>query len=118
MLEYEKAMLLQQQAREHNIPADLSVLKELNESVARFQKFQREYSDYKRYRQQMQKRLSEEGGPMNPALVNTRFTSQFARRLIEEYGKLRISHALPPAGEVKEEDEDLYFNKEMLEQDL
>jgi hypothetical protein len=46
-------MLIQKMAREHGVPEDLSILKKLRESVARFEKFQREYSDYKRYRQRV-----------------------------------------------------------------
>jgi len=40
-------------ARDQGVPEDLSILKKLRESVARFEKFQREYSDYKRYRQRV-----------------------------------------------------------------
>jgi|LauGreDrversion4_2_1035121.scaffolds.fasta_scaffold08941_2 hypothetical protein len=49
-------MKLQQIARDDSIPEDLSILKRLKESVARFEKFQREYSDYKRYRERIIKK--------------------------------------------------------------
>jgi antitoxin component of RelBE/YafQ-DinJ toxin-antitoxin module len=60
-------MILQQLARDKSIPEDLSILKKLRESVTRFEKFQREYSDYKRYREKVLKSTS-------VSLVETRFT--------------------------------------------
>ena len=48
-------MQIQQLARESQIPEDLSILKRLKDSVARYEKFQREYSDYKRYRTRLLK---------------------------------------------------------------
>lgn len=72
-------MLLQQLARDKSIPEDLSILKRLRESVARFEKFQREYSDYKRYRERILKSTT-----TTAAIVETRFTCQFVKKLIEE----------------------------------
>lgn len=55
---YDKAMLLSQLSREKQIPEDLSILKQLKDSVARFEKFNREYSDYKRFRDRIKKQTT------------------------------------------------------------
>ena len=64
------------------MPEDLGILKRLRESVARFEKFQREYTDYKRYRSRVLKRTDEQVQKI--ITVETRFTAQFLRKLIED----------------------------------
>lgn len=48
------------------------------------------------------------------SIVETRFTCQFVKKLIDDQTKLRIEQSKPLEGE----DDDLYFDKEMLEGDL
>jgi hypothetical protein len=45
-ISYQKALKLQKQARESQIPDDIPVLRRLNQSVLKFEKFRRECSDY------------------------------------------------------------------------
>ena len=79
-------MLLSQMARDNHIPEDLSILKRLKESVARFEKFNREYSDYKRFRDRVKKqKLQSIAG-----VADVRFTVGFIRKLIEESKRLEI----------------------------
>lgn len=73
-------MILQKLASDKQIPEDLSILKRLRESVATFEKFQREYKDYKRHRE----RTLSRGPQKDASLANTRFTCTFVRKLIEE----------------------------------
>lgn len=49
-ISYQKAMELQRQARDQQIPDDIPVLKRLNQSVQRFEKFRRLCTDYYRFR--------------------------------------------------------------------
>ena len=97
-------MLIQQLARDQGVPEDLSILKKLRESVARFEKFQREYSDYKRYRQRV---LS----GTNQVSREPRFTTAFLQRLLDEQTVLDIQQSV-------QDDEDLYFDKELILADL
>jgi hypothetical protein len=91
------------------VPEDLSILKRLRDSVARFEKFNREYSDYKRYRTRLIKSKGQQYSVS--ALLDQRFTTAFIHKLIEEQGKLQIE------GGDSQEDEDS-FDREMLEGDL
>jgi len=81
-------------------------LKRLRDSVARFDKFNREYSDYKRYRARLLKSKGQQYSVS--ALLDQRFTTAFIHKLIEEQGKLQID---------SQDDED-GFDREMLEGDL
>jgi hypothetical protein len=42
-------------ARERHIPEDIPILRKLNESVGRFERFRKEYADYRRFRERMKK---------------------------------------------------------------
>lgn len=103
-------MQLQQYARDHNIPEDLSVLKILNESLVKFDKFQREYSDYKRFRERVSKRM-----PGTPPLLDARFTCNYVRRLLDDSDRLRIEQTV---SHIDTEEAHQYFNRGMLIGDL
>ena len=49
----EKAMMLENLAREKQIPKDIPILKKLNESVAKFEKFRKDYAEYRKFRERM-----------------------------------------------------------------
>ena len=46
---YQKALKLQSQARESQIPDDIPVLRKLNQSILKYEKFIRECADYQRF---------------------------------------------------------------------
>jgi len=52
-ISYQKAMRLQRQARESQIPDDIPVLKRLNQSVLSFEKFKRQCVEYYRFRERL-----------------------------------------------------------------
>lgn len=81
-------------------------MKRLRDSVARFDKFNREYSDYKRYRTRLLKSKGQQYSVS--ALLDQRFTTAFIHKLIEEQSKLQID---------SQDDED-GFDREILEGDL
>ncbi len=72
--------------------------------MARFEKFQREYSDYKRYRSRVV-----QGN--NQVSRESRFTTGFLQRLLDEQTALDIQQST-------QEDEDMYFDREMIRGDL
>ena len=55
-ISYQKAMKLQRQARESQIPEDIPVLKRLNQSVERFEKFRRQCTEYYRFRDRIKQK--------------------------------------------------------------
>lgn len=92
------------------MPEDLSILKRLRESVARFEKFNREYSDYKRYRARL---IKSKGLQYSTStLLDQRFTTHFIQKLIDE------QHALQIDADNNQDNDDEAFDKDMLEGDL
>ena len=49
-------MKLQNQAKDSNIPDDIPVLKKLNQSIQRFDKFKRQCNEYYRFRENIKKK--------------------------------------------------------------
>lgn len=72
--------------------------------MARFEKFQREYSDYKRYRSRLV-----QGN--NQVSRESRFTTGFLQRLLDEQTALDIQQST-------QDDEDMYFDRMMIQADL
>ena len=72
--------------------------------MARFEKFQREYSDYKRYRSRLV-----QGN--NQVSRESRFTTGFLQRLLDEQTALDIQQST-------QDDEDMYFDRVMIQADL
>ena len=52
-ISYQKALKLQSQARESQIPDDIPVLRKLNQSILKYEKFIRECAYYQRFLQSM-----------------------------------------------------------------
>ena len=96
-------MILSQEARQSEIPEGVKVIRELKERVKRFEKFNREYSDYKRFRE----RIRKEGYSLSQGILDVRFTGQFIKKLIEEAHSLQVN-----------KDHDDMFDESMLEGDL
>jgi hypothetical protein len=55
-ISYAKALRLQQQARASQIPEDIPVLKRLNQSIQRFEKFKKQCTDYARFRDRIRQK--------------------------------------------------------------
>lgn len=82
-MSYEKALRLQRQARESQIPEDIPVLRRLNQSVMKFEKFRRECSDYKKFRSRI-KTIDKNDSS------DTAFTLKFVKRLLDDSEALEI----------------------------
>ena len=63
------------------------MLRELSERVSKFERFNRDYSDYKRFRD----RIKKQGFNLKPGALDSRFTTNFIRKLIEESNNLSLS---------------------------
>ena len=85
-------MLLQQRAKDEEIPEEMNIRKFLTERKNRFTKFTREYDDYKRFRESLKKKSKNDGASAAPVGIDNmnRFTSQMIKRLIEECRNLAI----------------------------
>ena len=79
------------------------MLRELSERVSKFERFNRDYSDYKRFRD----RIRKQGINLKPGTLDSRFTTSFIKRLIEESKNLCLS---------KDSTED--FDENLLIEDL
>lgn len=66
--------------REQKIPEDIPILKQLNEAVARFEKFKKDYNDYKKFRERMKRY----GSSITINSIDTRFNCQFLQKIISE----------------------------------
>lgn len=62
------------------------MLKELRERVRRFEKLNREYNDYKRFRE----RILRQGYSLTSGIIDVRFTCTFIRKLIDEAKDLAL----------------------------
>ena len=88
--------------QDQHLPNDIPILKRLNESVARFEKFRRDYTDYNRFREKVRK----QGSQMSLSAVDSKFTIQYVKKLIAESESMEIQMSVD------------YFDKSTLEADL
>lgn len=82
-LSYAKALRLQRQARESQIPEDIPVLRRLNQSVLKFEKFRRECADYFKFRDRIKTKEK-------PDSSDSSFNLKFVKRLIDDSESLEI----------------------------
>jgi hypothetical protein len=82
-LSYAKALRLQRQARESQIPEDIPVLRRLNSSVLKFEKFRRECADYFKFRERIKTKEK-------PDSSDSSFNLKFVKRLIEDSESIEI----------------------------
>lgn len=85
------------------IPEEVRVVRELKERVKRFEKFNREYNDYKRFRE----RIMRDGYSLSSGILDIRFTSGFIKKIIEESKSLAV-----------QKDHNEMFDEKLLETDL
>ena len=76
-------MLLSTKADEIHLPDELSIRKFLSERKNRFEKFTREYNDYKRFREAVAVKATKNLG-QGLVADNNRYTYRFIKRLIDE----------------------------------
>lgn len=96
-------MLLSQLARENEVPEEVRVVQELKQRVKRFEKFNREYNDYKRFRE----RIIKDGYSLSSGILDIRFTSSFIKKVLEESKNLAVYQS-----------NDGMFDEKLLETDL
>lgn len=65
-------------AKEKRIHADIPILKKLNDSVHKFEKFRKDYTMYQKFRERIKHENS------NLSHLDSKFTTKFIKRLIEE----------------------------------
>jgi len=122
-------MELQRQAREQQIPDDIPVLKRLNQSVQRFEKFRRLCTDYYRFRDKIKMKGAElltsnsaligpkqterpkllaqaSGSSLQQTTSDTKFNLVFLKRLLLESEEIEI--------DIPKE----YFNREKIVEEL